>query len=166
MLYNSAEERKVQEPGDKERIMWRKTLTNSVSHSGPDSPLSHFSNVPGQMSHFQWGLHQCKCSVMFWINPSLHLLLTGFIYHPTRCQETVMWNVWYMHLQHYLQLLAVSHVQLFRIVLVLDHPTVLRRALRLPTHIWVIFTASHTLFILPGIKCRSNVLTGMFISEW
>lgn len=141
------------ESQDKRKIMWRKTLTNSLSHGGPDSPLSHCSSVPRQVICLKRGLHQYKCCVMFWINPSPHLFI-GLIYQPIQCQETVIWIVQPMHLQHYLRL-HVSQVQLFHIVswcwLI---PPILCRTLRLPTHIWVIFTPSHTHFILLGIKCR------------
>lgn len=92
MLSTSAEERKAWDPGDIERIMWKKTPTNSLSHNGPDSPPSHFSSVPRQMNHFQQGLHQCKYSAMFWINPSPRLLLTGLIYHPTRCTCSITYS--------------------------------------------------------------------------
>lgn len=95
------------ESQDKRKIMWRKTVTNSLSHGGPDSPLSHCSSVPRQENCLKWGLHQCKCCVMFWINPSPHLLI-GLISQPIQCQETVIWIVQPMHLLHYLQL-RMSH---------------------------------------------------------
>lgn len=104
-------------------------------------------------------------NVMFWINPS-HFLHTGFIYHLTRCQETVMRNVQYMHLQHYLQLQLPHIYSYFILSWFWLIPLYFAEPWDFPPTSESFFTASHTLFILPGINCRSNVPTGTFISEW
>lgn len=143
----------MQESQDKRKIMWRKTLTNSLSHSGPDSPLSHCSSMPRQVNCLKWVLHQCKCCLMFWINPP-HLLI-GLISESTQCQETVIWIVQPMHLQHYLQLCMSHKYSCFTLCLGAgSSPLYFAEPWDFPPTFWVIFTPSHTHFILLDIKCR------------